>query len=221
MADAIVVNNDKVTVRRSDGTKFLANESWTGWPYYGSIGTYVADVTGDGMADAIVVNNDKVTVRRSDGARFLPNESWTSEPYYGNYVLCQDQVVTPPKDQQPKPPGVVTPPPPPTGILIGSYIFDAQRGGTGPFDLTVDFTGRLDSPLDLNGQGQTTFTVQSTGHLFSAPNQSVGFATTGLRKGTWVVTAYPRGVGAPWTCKATVSGFVHLDVSGGNGPHCW
>jgi SOS-response transcriptional repressor LexA len=83
MADAIVVNSDRVTVRRSDGTKFEPNESWTSEPYYGGIGTYFADVTGDGMADAIVVNSDRVTVRRSDGTKFEPNESWTSEPYYG------------------------------------------------------------------------------------------------------------------------------------------
>ncbi len=84
-ADAIVVNNDRVTVRRSDGTRFLPNESWTTNPYYGAIGTYFADVTGDGKADAIVVNNDRVTVRRSDGTRFRPNESWTYEPYYGGH----------------------------------------------------------------------------------------------------------------------------------------
>ena len=64
-ADAIVVNDDRVTVRRSNGSQFLPNESWTDNPYYGTRGTFFADVTGDGKADAIVVNNDKVTVRRS------------------------------------------------------------------------------------------------------------------------------------------------------------
>ncbi|MFE7632023.1 FG-GAP repeat domain-containing protein, partial [Kocuria sp. NPDC057446] len=75
-----------VTVRRSNGQRFLPNESWTTNPYYGSRGdpVYFADVTGDGRADAIVVNDDKVTVRRSNGQRFLPNESWTTNPYYGN-----------------------------------------------------------------------------------------------------------------------------------------
>ncbi|MEH2234957.1 FG-GAP repeat domain-containing protein, partial [Nostoc sp.] len=65
-------------------TKFAQNESWTQNPYYGSLGTYFADVTGDGKADAIVVNNDKVTVRRSNGFSFNPNESWTENPYYGS-----------------------------------------------------------------------------------------------------------------------------------------
>jgi uncharacterized protein YraI len=83
-ADAIVVNNDRVTVRRSNGSNFLANESWTTNPYYGSRGTFFADVTGDGKADAIVVNNDRVTVRRSNGSSFLANESWTTNPYYGS-----------------------------------------------------------------------------------------------------------------------------------------
>ncbi len=82
-ADAIVVNDDTVTVRRSDGSRFTPNENWTNGPYYGGRGTYFADVTGDGKADAIVVNDDTVTVRRSDGSRFTPNENWTHGPYYG------------------------------------------------------------------------------------------------------------------------------------------
>ena len=57
-ADAIVVNNDTVTVRRSTGAGFGANEDWTREPYFGSRGTFFADVTGDGRADAIAVNND-------------------------------------------------------------------------------------------------------------------------------------------------------------------
>ncbi len=83
-ADAIVVNDDTVTVRRSDGSRFGPNEDWTGGPYFGTRGIYFADVTGDGKADAIVVNDDTVTVRRSDGSRFLPNEDWTGGAYFGS-----------------------------------------------------------------------------------------------------------------------------------------
>ncbi len=64
-ADAIVVNDNTVTVRRSTGSGFGPNEDWTRGPYYGSRGTYFADVTGEGRADAIVVNDDTVVVRRS------------------------------------------------------------------------------------------------------------------------------------------------------------
>jgi hypothetical protein len=64
-ADAIVVNDDTVTVRRSTGTGFGPNEDWTQGAYFGTRGTFFADVTGDGRADAIVVNDDTVTVRRS------------------------------------------------------------------------------------------------------------------------------------------------------------
>jgi hypothetical protein len=60
-----MVNNDTVTVRRSTGSGFGPNEDATHGPYYGTRGTFFADVTGDGRADAIVVNNDTVTVRRS------------------------------------------------------------------------------------------------------------------------------------------------------------
>jgi hypothetical protein len=73
-----------VTVRRSNGVLFLNNESWTSNPYYGTRGTFFADVTGDGKADAIVVNDYTVTVRRSTGSGFGPNEDWTHSPYYGS-----------------------------------------------------------------------------------------------------------------------------------------
>jgi hypothetical protein len=63
---------------------FEPNESWTRGAYYGSRGTYFADVTGDGRADAIVVNNDTVTVRRSTGSSFTGNEDWTRGAYYGS-----------------------------------------------------------------------------------------------------------------------------------------
>ena len=42
------------------------------WAYFGSRGTFFADVTGNGRADAIVVNDDTVTVRRSTGNGFGP-----------------------------------------------------------------------------------------------------------------------------------------------------
>ena len=49
----------------AQAASFSGNESWTLNPYYGTRGTFFADVTGDGRADAIVVNDDRVTVRRS------------------------------------------------------------------------------------------------------------------------------------------------------------
>jgi hypothetical protein len=88
IADAIAVNNNKITVRRPWGFNagaFGSIESWTANAYYGNLGTYFADVTGDGVADAIVVNTmGPVTVRRSDTTTFLGNERWTQWPYYGN-----------------------------------------------------------------------------------------------------------------------------------------
>jgi len=83
MADAIVVNDGHITVRRSNGSSFGPNESWTSNPYFGDRGTFFADVTGDGRADAIVVNDDHITVRRSNGSSFGQNEPWTDGPYYG------------------------------------------------------------------------------------------------------------------------------------------
>jgi FG-GAP-like repeat len=76
-ADAIVVNDNTVTVRRSDGQRFGPKEDWTGGPFYGNRPSFFADVTGDGKADAIVINDNTITVRRSDGQRFGPKEDWT------------------------------------------------------------------------------------------------------------------------------------------------
>jgi C1A family cysteine protease len=62
---------------------FGPNEDWTKGPYYGTRGTFFADVTGDRRADAIVVNDGTVIVRSSTGSGFGPNEDWTKGPYYG------------------------------------------------------------------------------------------------------------------------------------------
>jgi murein DD-endopeptidase MepM/ murein hydrolase activator NlpD len=86
-ADAIVSNDDGVYkgvyVRRSDGSQFLPTEKWTDIAYWGTKGSWFADVTGDGKADAIVSNDDGVYVRRSDGSQFLPTEKWTDIGYWG------------------------------------------------------------------------------------------------------------------------------------------
>ena len=86
-ADAIVVNDDMVVVRRSTGTSFGPNEAWTTNPYFGSHGTFFADVNGDGKADAIVVNDDNVVVRLSTGTSFGPNQFWTTNPYFGSPLI--------------------------------------------------------------------------------------------------------------------------------------
>lgn len=61
----------------------LQSRNWTGGPFYGTRGTFFADVTGDGKADAIAVNDDRVWFRRSDGCKFGPNEQLTSTPFFG------------------------------------------------------------------------------------------------------------------------------------------
>ena len=75
-----MVNDDRIVVRRSTGNGFGPNEAWTNEPYFGSRGTFFADVTGDRRADAIVVNADRIVVRRSNGNGFGPNEPWTQGP---------------------------------------------------------------------------------------------------------------------------------------------
>jgi hypothetical protein len=86
-ADAIVVNDWGVSVRRAPGyypQSIDFSGTWIARPYYGSRGTYFADVTGDGRADAIVVNDWGVVVRRSTRTSFGPtDEIWISGGYHG------------------------------------------------------------------------------------------------------------------------------------------
>jgi hypothetical protein len=88
MADAIAVNqNLRVAVRLSNGTNFSADSPesyWTEIPYWGTKGTFFADVTGDGKADAIAVNADKIAVRPSNGSSFVAGDFWTDNAYFGN-----------------------------------------------------------------------------------------------------------------------------------------
>ena len=87
-ADAIVVNDNTVTVRRAAADCFIwcwnfrfdPNEDWTSGPYFGTTLNAFADVDGDGRADAIVINGGQGApfIRRSDGSRFQGNQLWSS-----------------------------------------------------------------------------------------------------------------------------------------------
>ena len=85
LAKSLVLAISAILIPGSVLAGFLPNEDWTQGPYFGSRGTFFADVTGDGWADAIVVNDDTVTVRRgAANSSFDPNaEDWTQGPYFG------------------------------------------------------------------------------------------------------------------------------------------
>ena len=55
-ADAIVVNEDRITVRRSTGSAFRPNEVGTTDSHWG-VRNFFADITGDRKADAIVYHD--------------------------------------------------------------------------------------------------------------------------------------------------------------------
>jgi hypothetical protein len=57
---------------------------WSGVPFYGTRGTFFADVTGDRAADAIAVNDYGVVVRPSTGGLYFDtNQPWTKDPFFG------------------------------------------------------------------------------------------------------------------------------------------
>jgi FG-GAP-like repeat len=87
--DVIVINyppnyGQGVVVRRSTGiwpppyNGFGGNEIWSNVEFYGSRGTFFADVTGDGKVDMIAINSDYVYIRRSLGTYFGGNEIWAN-----------------------------------------------------------------------------------------------------------------------------------------------
>jgi hypothetical protein len=93
-ADAIAVNPDGIAVRLSTGHSFPIpgnpKHRWTFTGFYGSKGTFFADVDADGKADAIAVNDDRIAVLYSVGIGFSPEKGqqprspyWTSDPFFG------------------------------------------------------------------------------------------------------------------------------------------
>jgi len=60
-----------------------ARSNWTGGAFFGSHGTFFADVTGDGQADAISSIASGLYVRRSVGTSFTPNETWSNVEFVG------------------------------------------------------------------------------------------------------------------------------------------
>jgi VCBS repeat protein len=155
-ADAIVVNSAGITVRRSSGTGFLPNETWTSNPYYGSLGlapVYFADVTGDGRADAIVVNPSGVTVRPSNGSLFLPNELWTSQIGNGDKGIFFADV-----DGDGKADEIVVNSV--TGISVGlstgSAFQPLKSWNTGPYYGTVGIGAYGDPSANWGGGAETT-----------------------------------------------------------------
>jgi len=88
-ADAIALNNGLramtgITVRPSTGTSFGHAQIWYGGAYYGSHGTFFADINGDGKDDVVAVNNNGVYARLSLGNSFGPNRNW-APPFYGSH----------------------------------------------------------------------------------------------------------------------------------------
>jgi hypothetical protein len=82
-ADAIAVNNNRISVLLSTGTRFASQRYWTLNPFYGSFGTFFADVNGDGRSDAIALNREGIAVRLSNGTTFGGGHYWLPTGYYG------------------------------------------------------------------------------------------------------------------------------------------
>ncbi len=68
----------------STGTGFGPPQGWSNVPFYGTRGTFLADVNGDRKADLVAVNDDSVWVMLSTGTGFAPPVAWSTSLFYGN-----------------------------------------------------------------------------------------------------------------------------------------
>lgn len=106
--------------------------------------------------------------------------------------------------------------PPQAAGIGGAYTFDTV--GTQNFSITVMFSGTLVTATGPNGA--TSFNVPVTQTVSPGGPASIPFTASGLRPGTWRVSAVPNCCGAPVQCTASVPGFIRFDVSGGLGARC-
>jgi hypothetical protein len=82
-ADLVTLDNTAVTVRTATGagpggTLFNAPVAWLGFGFWGTYGTLLRDVNGDGRADLVALLDGQVIVRRSTGSGFGNPEIWWS-----------------------------------------------------------------------------------------------------------------------------------------------
>lgn len=176
-ADAIAVNSSGggagVTVRRSTGSSFSANETWISGAYFGDRETTFADATGDGKADAIVVNNSGVTVRRSTGSSFSANETWVPTGYYGTAGTYFADV-----NGDGRADAIVVNAPSGTAVKLSNgnsfgatswWTSGAFVGNIGTYFADVTGDGKADAVVNNSSGGGAGVTVRpSTGSSFSA-----------------------------------------------------
>jgi hypothetical protein len=65
-ADLVLINDTGIIVRRANtagSPSFTAGNKYTGGPFWGTLETHVADVTGDCLADVIAINDNETYVR--------------------------------------------------------------------------------------------------------------------------------------------------------------
>jgi len=84
-ADAIMVLNNGIVIRRSQGDRFEGNEVWKEGDYQGDRGTFFADVDGDGRADVVSLRETGITVCRATLQGLTDPEIWANDPTFGPF----------------------------------------------------------------------------------------------------------------------------------------
>lgn len=170
-ADAIVVNSDRIAVKRSTGTGFGPGiEVWSG-AYYSNRGEPVsfADVNADGKADAIVVNSYGIYVKASSGSGFGTAYQW-SDPYYSN--LSWEKVQFADVTGDGKADAIVT-------NSYGTYVKPANSYGFGPLaQWSGPFYSNRGEPVkfaDVTGDGKADAIVTNSYGTYVKPSNGYSF----------------------------------------------
>src|SRR5260370_30758439 len=62
----------------------IGYQTWSTTTFYGTHGTFLGDVNGDGKADLVALNDGNVTVMLSSGNGFRSPQDWWSTAFYGD-----------------------------------------------------------------------------------------------------------------------------------------
>ena len=166
---------------------FLPNVVWSSVPYFGSEGTFFADVSGNGKSDAIVINRSEIVVRRSLGSSFGPNEWWLNAAFHGDKGTFFADV-----DGDGKADAIAVSS---TGISVRRSTSDGF-GPAEPWSATPYFGEVATFFADVDGDGKADAIVVnvsnvgvrlSNGTRFVLPNQVWSFRSTSGEVGTFFV----------------------------------
>jgi uncharacterized protein YvpB len=93
-ASAVAVNDGNIWVMSNNGlpaASFAAPQLRASTAFYGTRGTFMADIDGHGRASAVAIDDSSIWVEANDGAgSFAAPQAWSTQPFYGTWQYMAD-----------------------------------------------------------------------------------------------------------------------------------